>query len=123
MALRDDYFRRADPDTRDRALITELTQGTVRYLLSLDHTIQNNLDRPDLSLPLPVTMALRLGTYQLIHLHRIPAHAAVKETVQIIKDSRYRRFSALVNAVLRKISRKGPSPIPTLETDPADLSW
>ena len=118
VALRDGYFRQTDPELRDRALITELTQGTVRYLLSLDHTIQSNLDRPDLSLPLPVTTALRLGAYQLIHLHRIPAHAAVKETVQIIKDSRYRRFSALVNAVLRKISRKGPSPIPTQEADP-----
>ena len=117
-ALRDKHFKVARPELRDRALITELTQGTVRHLLFLDHTIQSNLDRPDLSLPGPVLTALRIGAYQLIHLHRIPAHAAVMETVQIIKDSRYRRFSSLVNAVLRKISDSGPSPIPTLDDAP-----
>jgi len=117
-ALRDSHFKRIRPDPRDRGLITELTQGTVRHLLFLDHTIQSNLDRPDLILPDPVLVALRLGAYQLIHLYRIPAHAAVKETVQIIKDSRYRRFSSLVNAILRKIADKGPSPIPPMASDP-----
>jgi 16S rRNA (cytosine967-C5)-methyltransferase len=117
-ALRDSYFKRARPELRDRSLITELTQGTVRHLLFLDHTIQSNLDRPDLTLPGPVLTALRLGAYQLIHLHKIPAHAAVKETVQIIKDSRHRRFSSLVNAVLRKIADSGAAPIPSLDDSP-----
>ncbi|MDT8365823.1 MAG: 16S rRNA (cytosine(967)-C(5))-methyltransferase RsmB [bacterium] len=117
-ALRDSYFHGARLDLRDKALVTELTQGTVRHLLFLDHTIQSKLDRPDLVLPGPVLIALRLGAYQLIHLHKIPAHAAVKETVQIIKDSRHRRFSSLVNAILRKIADKGSSPIPTLDDDP-----
>ena len=117
-AIRDRHFKWGTTDLRDRALITELTQGTMRHLLFLDHTIQSHLDRPDVSLPAPVLTALRLGAYQLIHLHKIPAHAAVKETVQIIKDSRYRRFSSLVNAVLRKIADSGPSPIPTLDEAP-----
>ena len=117
-ALRDSYFKRNRPELRDRALITELTQGTVRHLLFLDHTIRNNLDRPDLSLPVPVLTALRLGAYQLIHLHKIPAHAAVMETVQVIKDSRHRRFAPLVNAILRKISDKGAAPIPAIYDDP-----
>ena len=117
-ALRDSHFKRTRPDLRDRGLITELTQGTVRHRLFLDHTIGSNLDRPDLLLPDPVLTALRLGAYQLIHLYRIPAHAAVKETVQIIKDSRYRRYSSLVNAILRKIADSGPSPIPTFHDAP-----
>jgi len=117
-ALRDSYFKGARLDLRDKGLVTELTQGTVRHLLFLDHTIQSNLDRPDLVLPGPVLTALRLGAYQLIHLHKIPAHAAVKETVQIIKDSRNRRFASLVNAILRKIANKGPSPIPALDDAP-----
>jgi 16S rRNA (cytosine967-C5)-methyltransferase len=117
-ALRDGYFRRACPDPRDRALITELTQGTARHRLFLDHAVRSNLERPDLTLPQPVLTALRLGAYQLIHLHKIPAHAAVKETVQVIKDSRYRRFAPLVNAILRKIADKGPPPIPAFTVDP-----
>lgn len=117
-ALRDGYFKRASPDLRDRALITELTQGTLRHMLFLDHVVRNNLDRPDLALPQPVFMALRLGAYQLIYLHKIPAHAAVKETVQVIKDSRYRRFASLLNAILRKIADKGPAQVPAFKDDP-----
>lgn len=116
--LREGLFKRTDLDSRDKGLVTELTQGTVRHRLFLDHTIRKHLDRPDLPLPDAVFTALRLGAYQLIHLHRIPAHAAVKETVQIIKDSRHRRFSSLVNAVLRSISDKGPAPIPSLDDEP-----
>jgi len=117
-ALRESYFKANNLGIRDRALVTELTQGTVRHLLFLDHTVQSNLDRPDHSLPGPVLLALRLGAYQLIHLHKIPAHASVMETVQIIKESRYRRFSPLVNAVLRKISDRGPAPLPSMEDSP-----
>lgn len=117
-SLRDGHFNKTSYDLRDKALVTELTQGVMRHLLFLDQTIKNNLDRPDLPLPGPVLTALRLGAYQLIHLNKIPAHAAVMETVQIIKDSRFRRFSSLVNAVLRKISDTGPAPIPALEDDP-----
>jgi len=117
-SIREHYFRKARPELRDRALITELTQGTVRHLLFLDHTIRSNLDRPDQPLPGPVLSALRLGAYQLIHLHKIPAHAAVMETVQIIKDSRYRRFSSLVNAILRKVSDRGSAPIPSFDDAP-----
>ena len=118
-AIRDSFLRRSGADIRDRALITELTQGTVRHKLFLDHTVSSSLHRPGQDLPPPVRMALLLGAYQLIHLHRIPAHAAVKETVQVIKGSRYRRYSSLVNAVLRKISDKGPAPVPFFEDDPA----
>lgn len=117
-ALREDYFRKSQHEARDRALVTELTQGTVRNLLFLDHTIKASLDRPDAVLPLPVLTAIRLGAYQLIYLHKIPAHAAVKESVQIIKDSRYHRFSPLVNAVLRSVSRKGPEAVPGIDEDP-----
>jgi 16S rRNA (cytosine967-C5)-methyltransferase len=87
-------------------------------MLFLDHVVRNNLDRPDLALPQPVIVALRLGAYQLIHLHKIPAHAAVKETVQVIKDSRYRRFASLLNAILRKISDNRPAQVPAFTDDP-----
>lgn len=117
-ALRESLFKGTAMDPRDKGLVTELTQGTVRHLLFLDHTIYSHLDRPQTALPDPVLAALRLGAYQLIHLHKIPAHAAVKETVQIVKDSRYRRFSSLVNAVLRRISEEGPATVPSFSDEP-----
>jgi len=117
-SLREASFRANPMETRDRALVTELTQGTVRHRLFLDHTVTACLDRPDVPLPAGVLTALRLGAYQLVYLHRIPAHAAVMETVQILKESRYRRFLPLLNAVLRRISEKGPPPVPGMEDSP-----
>jgi 16S rRNA (cytosine967-C5)-methyltransferase len=63
-------------------------------------------------------MAMRLGAYQLIYLHNIPAHAAVGQSVQLVKDSRYKGFAPLVNAVLRKVADKGSAVAPTFEEDP-----
>ncbi|MDT8396578.1 MAG: transcription antitermination factor NusB, partial [bacterium] len=116
--VRDRALRAARLDRRDSGLVTELTQGTLRHLLFIDHTLQNHLDRPGRPLPGPVLMAMRLGAYQLIHLHNIPAHAAVDQSVQLIKVSRYKGFAPLVNAVLRKVADKGPTRAPAFEDDP-----
>ncbi len=118
-ALRDRYFASSRPHRRDRSLITELTQGTVRHLTFLDHCVYSCLDRPGSGdLPQPVLWALRIGVYQLVHLHKIPSHAAVTQSVQIIKDSRFRGFTSLVNAILRRIARSGPPLVPGFDDDP-----
>src|SRR5207342_3199999 len=51
-----------------------------------------------------VLIALRLGAFQLLHLDRIPAHAAINESVELIKRSGYRSAAGLVNAMLRKMA-------------------
>ena len=61
-----------------------------------------------------VRIALRLGAYQLLFLDRIPARAAIYESVELVKRARKRSASALVNAVLRKLAaepRVGISPV------------
>jgi 16S rRNA (cytosine967-C5)-methyltransferase len=63
-------------------------------------------------------MAMRLGAYQLIYLHNIPAHAAVDQSVHLVKGSRYKGFAPLVNAVLRKVADKGSVVAPVFEDDP-----
>lgn len=109
----------AAPYTRpDRALIMELTQGVLRHRLILDHWIRGFLEHPDRTMPLPVLTALRLGIYQIMFLHKIPAHAAVDETVKIIKGSRFKGFASLVNAVLRRAASGSPPAAPNGETDP-----
>ena len=80
---------------RDKAFVTELVQGTTRMRRAVDHLIERFVKR---SLDSDVLAALRMGTYQLIHLGT-PAHAAVNDTVEAAP----RRASGLVNAVLRKI--------------------
>src|SRR5208282_6023093 len=52
-----------------------------------------------------VLIALRLGIYQLQFLSRVPAHAAIFESVELVKAARKRSAASLVNAVLRKIAK------------------
>ena len=116
--VRERALRSTKLDRRDSGLITELTQGVLRHLLFIDNTLRSHLDRPDRPLPGPVFMAMRLGAYQLIYLHNIPAHAAVDQSVQLVKSSRYKGFAPLVNAVLRKVAKTGSVSAPAFEEDP-----
>ena len=59
---------------------------------------------PDAKLDPEVLIALRLGAFQLLHLDRIPAHAAIDESVELAKQAGHRFASGMVNAVLRKLS-------------------
>src|SRR5207253_2844310 len=53
-----------------------------------------------------VRIALRMGIYQIRYLDRIPAHAAVQESVELVKRAHKRSAAGFVNAVLRKVNRK-----------------
>ncbi len=97
--------RRLGLDTRDLALATQLSFGTVQRVATLDYVIQSLTRRPVTKLDPPVLAALRLGVFQLTFLDRIPAHAAVGESVELAKaDSP--RGAGLVNAVLRRAVRE-----------------
>ncbi len=115
--IRDTALARTLPSSLDRALIMELTQGVLRHRLILDHWIQGMLDRPGRALPVAVQTALRIGIYQIMFLQKIPIHAVVAETVNLVKTPRYGGFASLVNAVLRKAA-KGPPPLPREGKDP-----
>lgn len=92
-------------DARDAALATELGYGTCRAQGSLDAIIATASQRPNSQLDAEVLDVLRLGTYQLLRT-RVPAHAAVTTSVDLIRRRRP-RATGLVNAVLRRVSRQG----------------
>src|SRR5690349_17040121 len=87
---------------RDAALATELVSGTLRLQGSYDDVIDRLATG---KLDAPVRDALRLGAHQLLSM-RVPTHAAVATTVDLVKDQIGHRPAGLVNAVLRKISAK-----------------
>ncbi len=89
---------------QDRNLCTTLVLGTLRWQLVLDAECRRFLARPDLTLPEDALLALRVGAYQLLFLDRIPAHAALFESVEWCKHSEGARQAGLVNAVLRKVA-------------------
>jgi len=90
---------------RDRALAQELVLGVLRWQKALDYFIERYGQRPPEGLDLPVLMALRLGIYQLRYLSRIPASAAVNESVNLVRRARLAGAAGLVNAVLRRAAR------------------
>ena len=92
-------------EARDRALATTLAYGTVQRRATLDHVIERLAGRPVERLDAPVRAALRLGVYQLVYLDRVPDHAAVAESVQLVKGDAP-RGAGLVNAVLRRAARE-----------------
>lgn len=97
----DSILKRAELDRRDAALASRLCLGVLQndrlcdfYIDSFCHT----------KLEPPVRDILRLGVYQLLFLDRVPARAAVSETVELCRQKGYARASGLVNAVLRRIA-------------------
>lgn len=102
----DAALARSALDPRDRALATELVYGTLTWQRALDTLLGEFLRKGTQALDRPVRVALRVAAYQLVFLDRIPAHAAVNEAVNIVKQSPARRASGLVNGVLRNLLRK-----------------
>ncbi|QRN95341.1 16S rRNA (cytosine(967)-C(5))-methyltransferase RsmB [Archangium violaceum] len=98
-------------DPRDTGLITELTYGSTRRQLALDYAITRFADRKLDALEDKVLAALRVGAYQLFYT-RVPARAAVAETVQALKDVGLVRAAGFVNAILRKLSSLPSQPLP-----------
>jgi 16S rRNA (cytosine967-C5)-methyltransferase len=86
------------------ALATEITFGVLRWRRLLDFLLDRQLKKPVAQLDLPVTLALRMGLYQLRFLERIPPRAAVNESVELVKRARKSSAASLVNAVLRRAS-------------------
>ena len=77
----------------DRNLTTALVMGVLRWQIALDARVRGLLQRPEQRLAEPVAIALRMGAFQLLHLDRIPAHAALSESVELCRaaGSRMRR--------------------------------
>lgn len=90
----------------DRALCHELVLGVLRWQLFLDKIVEHSSKRSVESLDLPVRIALRLGLYQLRFLDRIPAAAAVNESVTLVRSAKLSSAAAFVNAVLRRAIRE-----------------
>jgi 16S rRNA (cytosine967-C5)-methyltransferase len=101
------FSRAASLEARDAALASEIVMGALRFQLQLDFLIEHFSGRAAARLDPAVRIALRMAIYQIRYLSRVPAHAAVGESVELVKRARKRSAAPLVNAVLRKVNR-GP---------------
>lgn len=88
----------------DRALCTEIVMGVLRWRSRLDAEIARLSFTPFRKLDLEVLTALRLAAYQLEFLERVPARAAIHESVELVKYAGKTSAASLTNAVLRKLN-------------------
>ena len=115
----------------DAALATELTLGTLRRQRTLDWLIARLLPSskekssrspsPIERLDAEVLVSLRLGLYQLRFLERVPARAAVSESVELVKRARKTSAAGLVNAVLRRAAEEAARGVAIDSLVPGDL--
>jgi 16S rRNA (cytosine967-C5)-methyltransferase len=104
-AYADRAFRSAADglDERERAFAQRLAYGSVQRLRTLDHAIETLGRRPVRKLDPPVRAALRLGAYQLGYTDTAP-HAAVNESVELVRRARLERAVPFTNAVMRRLA-------------------
>jgi len=108
---------------QDRNLCTTLVMGVLRWQIALDAMIRTLLAKPNARVDLEIRIALRLGAFQLQHLDRIPAHAAIGESVALAKHAGHKFASGMVNAVLRKIAAQAkPQPFSATDLTPKELA-
>lgn len=94
----------AELDSRDAGLASEIVFGALRYQAQLDYLIAHYSGRPR-KLDIEVRIALRMAIYQLRYLERIPRHAAVGESVDLVKRAKKTSAAGFVNAILRQVDR------------------
>jgi 16S rRNA (cytosine967-C5)-methyltransferase len=114
--------RAAPFDARDAGLASEIVFGVLRYRAQLDYLIEHYSGKPAARLDDAVRQALRMGIYQLRYLERVPEHAAVSESVELIKRARKRSAAGFANAVLRKVER-APVAWPSRAVELSHPAW
>jgi 16S rRNA (cytosine967-C5)-methyltransferase len=90
---------------RDSAFAFEIVHGVLRRRPWLDHLLRKASNKGLKRIDPEVMRILRIGTYQIVFLSRVPAAAAVSDAVRMVKRSRSARLSGLANALLRRISQ------------------
>ena len=118
--LTDSFKRYRHLTSFDRAFLTELTYGVIRWRGKLDWVIRLFSKIPFEKIESETLHILRLGLYQILFLSRTPASAAVNESVELAKGIRGKGGAGFVNAILRStIRQKNEIPYPEINEDPA----
>ena len=116
-----DLLRAAELDSRDAGLASQIVFGVLRYRAQLDFLIEQYSGRRA-KLDAEVRTVLRMGIFQLRYLERVPAHAAVGDSVELVKRARKSSAAGFVNAVLRKVDRT-PVAWPNREVELSCPEW
>ena len=91
---------------KDSGLATALIYGCLQRLITIDRIIEVLNDKNGKKIDSFVLSSLRVGIYQILFMDRIPVSAAVNESVNVVKNSKYKYAAGFINAILRKCASK-----------------
>ena len=104
--LLDHILTRTPLPPRDRALLTELVYGTLRWRGRIDWLLAQLLEHPLSQFSFPLRNLLRVTLYQILFLDRVPSYAAVHEGVELAKRLDGVKAGGLINAVMQRFLAK-----------------
>ena len=103
----DAELRRGSVSRVDAALATQIVYGALRAAPDLDALLSRHARRP-VKVDDWTHAALLGAAYQLLHLERVPSHAVVNDTVELVRMKRGKRVAGFANAILRKVAADRP---------------
>ena len=107
IVLRDALSAYPDWTPRDRAFVTRLVEGTLEYTIQIDFILNQISKTHTKNMEPLVRTVLRMGSYQILYMDKVPDSAAINEAVELVKSQEDKVFflSGFVNGVLRSVSR------------------
>lgn len=94
-------------DERDKSFVCNIVYGTLDRLIVIDYNLGLYLNQPVKKLKPELHTVLRMGTYQLLFMDKVPSRAAVNESVNLAKVNKSHFAASMVNAVLRRVADNG----------------
>ena len=105
--LLENALKNSDLNAVDKAFATALFYGVIQKKITLDYQLSTVLRQPIKRLRDEVRIALEMGVYQLLYMDKVPASAAINESVKLVKKNKCVYAAGLVNGTLRNIDRQG----------------
>lgn len=96
-------------ESRDKAFIKRLFEGTTERKIELDYHINNLASVPVRKMKPLIRCLVRMSAYQILYMDNIPDSAAINEAVKIAKKRKFSNLSGFVNGILRNLSRQKDS--------------
>ena len=93
-------------DSRDKAFIKRVFEGTIERKIELDYHINNLASVPVCKMKPMIRCIVRMAAYQILYMDNVPDSAAINEAVKLAKKRKFANLSGFVNGILRNLSRQ-----------------
>lgn len=100
-------------EENEKAFIKRLFEGTLEREITIDYVINSFSNTPVNKMKPLIRCLMRMSTYQIIYMDRVPDSAAINEAVKLAKKRKFVNLSGFVNGVLRKVASNKDSCINT----------